>query len=208
MFDLSHDKWLDTRNFFSMSEEATWPIHDRILALQASALTRLMNPTTLRRVYDNELRLPEDVDTLTLPELLGAVNTAVWTELDLDCPEGRNDRKPMISSLRRNLQREHMQRLLDLILETSNVELGEEYHATHPEAAPGPHVMLAVRDGGVGLDPKIIEQLLGLTVGSPRIYDKNPFAAYHGADVEVEGFITASKYPLADFLPHFCPLTD
>lgn len=117
---MSVDKWLDTRNFFSMSEEATWPIHDRILALQASALTRLMNPTTLRRVYDNELRLPEDVDTLTLPELLGAVNTAVWSELDRDCPEGRNDRKPMISSLRRNLQREHMQRLLDLILETSD----------------------------------------------------------------------------------------
>lgn len=117
---MSVDKWLDTRNFFSMSEEATWPIHDRILGLQASALTRLMNPTTLRRVYDNELRLPEDVDTLTLPELLGAINIAVWSELDRDCPEGRNDRKPMISSLRRNLQREHMQRLLDLILETSD----------------------------------------------------------------------------------------
>ena len=59
-----------------MSDEATWPIHDRILGVQASALTRLMNPTTLRRVYDNELRLPEDVDTLTLPELLDAVNVA------------------------------------------------------------------------------------------------------------------------------------
>ena len=117
---MSVDKWLDTRSFFSMSDEATWPIHDRILGVQASALTRLMNPTTLRRVYDNELRLPEDVDTLTLPELLDAVNVAVWSELDNECPEGRNDRKPMISSLRRNLQREHMQRLLDLILEDSD----------------------------------------------------------------------------------------
>lgn len=117
---MSVDKWLDTRNFFSMSDEATWPIHDRILSVQASALTRLMNPTTLRRVYDNELRLPEDVDALTLPELLGTINSAVWSELDQDCPDGRNDRKPMISSLRRNLQREHMQRLVDLILETSN----------------------------------------------------------------------------------------
>ncbi len=117
---MSVDKWLDTRSFFSMSDEATWPIHDRILGVQASALTRLMNPTTLRRVYDNELRLPEDVDTVTLPELLGAVNAAVWSELNNDCPEGRNDRKPMISSLRRNLQREHMQRLLDLILEDSD----------------------------------------------------------------------------------------
>jgi hypothetical protein len=51
---------------------------------------------------------------------LAAINKAVWTELDEDCPDDRNDRKPMISSLRRNLQREHMQRLLDLILETSD----------------------------------------------------------------------------------------
>jgi hypothetical protein len=117
---MSVDKWLDGGSHSSMSNEATWPIHDRILGVQASALTWLMNPTTLRRVYDNELRLPEDEDTLTLPELLDAINQAVWTELDEDCPDDRNDRKPMISSLRRNLQREHMQRLLDLILETSD----------------------------------------------------------------------------------------
>lgn len=117
---MSADKWLDGGSISSMSNEATWPIHDRILGVQASALTWLMNPTTLRRVYDNELRLPEDQDTMTLPELLDSVSKAVWSELDVDCPDGRNDRKPMISSLRRNLQREHMQRLVDLILESSD----------------------------------------------------------------------------------------
>jgi hypothetical protein len=117
---MSVDKWLDGEQDATMSSEATWPIHDRILDVQASALTWLMNPTTLRRVYDNEMRLPEDVDTLTLPELLGTINKAVWSELDQECPDDRNDRKPMISSLRRNLQREHMQRLLDLVLESSD----------------------------------------------------------------------------------------
>jgi len=117
---LGVDKWLNGGSRSAMASEATWPIHDRILGMQASALTMLMNPTTLRRVYDNELRLPPDVDALTLPELLETINKAVWTELNGDCPEGRNDRKPMISSLRRNLQREHMQRLIDLILEDSD----------------------------------------------------------------------------------------
>jgi hypothetical protein len=101
------------------SNESAWPIHDRILGVQSAALTQLMNPTTLRRVYDNELRLPEDVEALTLPELLDRIGNAAWDELDKDCPEGRNDRKPMISSFRRNLQREHLQRLIDLILEPS-----------------------------------------------------------------------------------------
>ncbi len=117
---MSVEKWLDGGSRSSMSNEATWPIHDRILGLQSSALTWLMNPTTLRRVYDNEMRLPVDQDTLTLPELLSVVGDAVWTELEGDCPEGRNNRQPMISSLRRNLQREHMQRLVDLILESRN----------------------------------------------------------------------------------------
>ena len=116
---MSVDKWLDG-GFHAMTDEATWPIHDRVLGLQSSALTWLMNPTTLRRVYDNEWRVPEDEDALTLPELLKTINMAVWNELDADCPDGRDDRKPMISSLRRNLQREHMQRLLDLVLDTTS----------------------------------------------------------------------------------------
>ncbi len=44
---MSVDKWLDGGFHSSMSNEATWPIHDRILGVQASALTWLMNPTTL-----------------------------------------------------------------------------------------------------------------------------------------------------------------
>lgn len=117
---MSLDMWGDDGPGQFMSDEATWPIHDRVLGIQASALTMLMNPTTLRRVYDNELRLPADEDTLTLPELLSKVTTRAWTELENECPEGRNDRKPMISSLRRNLQREHLERLMDLVLESND----------------------------------------------------------------------------------------
>ncbi len=75
-----------------------------------------MNPTTLKRVYDNEVRVPLDEECLTLPELLTTVSSAVWSELD-ERPKGKfTVRKPMISSLRRNLQREHLQRLIDLTL--------------------------------------------------------------------------------------------
>ncbi len=114
---LGVDKWIDGGGHAGMADEATWPIHDRVLDMQATTLTLLMNPTTLRRVYDNELRLAADVDALTLPELIDNITSSVWTELDQPCPDDRNDRNPMISSLRRNLQREHLQRLVDLILE-------------------------------------------------------------------------------------------
>lgn len=111
------DKWLDSGVHATLSGDAAWPIHDRVLGMQASALTLLMNPTTLRRVYDNEFRVPAEEDALTLPELLEAVTRAVWEELDQECPADRNSRQPMVSSFRRNLQREHVLRLIDLVLE-------------------------------------------------------------------------------------------
>ena len=96
-------------------QDATWPVHDRILGIQSTALTQLMNPITLQRVWDNEYRVPADEgDVLTLPELLDTVREAVWTEVSGRVDQRYTDREPMVSSLRRNLQREHLERLIDL----------------------------------------------------------------------------------------------
>ncbi|HEV3006693.1 MAG TPA: zinc-dependent metalloprotease, partial [Pirellulales bacterium] len=108
------DQWLDGGSFFF--QEATWPVHDRVMGVQASALTMLMNPTTLKLVYDNELRTPADVDVLTLPELLDTIGGAIWTELDKPPAQAATARKPAISSLRRNLQREYLERLIELTM--------------------------------------------------------------------------------------------
>ncbi|MEZ5304422.1 MAG: zinc-dependent metalloprotease [Verrucomicrobiales bacterium] len=106
------DKWWDMENQF---DSPSWPVHDAILGIQASALTALMNPSTLSDVYDNEFRIPADQDAVTLPEILQKVRDEVWSELN-NIPDGAqySARKPFISSLRRNLQREHLSRLIDL----------------------------------------------------------------------------------------------
>jgi hypothetical protein len=111
---LTVDKWYDGDSS-SFSDDGVWPVHDRVLGLQAMVLTRLMNPVTLGRVYDNEVRVPADQDYITLPEVLDTVRNAVWTELDAwqDGPQF-SARQPYISSFRRNLQREHIDRLIDL----------------------------------------------------------------------------------------------
>jgi len=113
---MSVDKWWDEGGFMSIFDDPAWPVHDRILGLQASALTMILNPTTLNRVYDNEFRIPADEAALTLPEVLFGVTDSVWSELDGNVSRRFTDRKPMISSLRRNLQREHLERLIDLSL--------------------------------------------------------------------------------------------
>ena len=110
------DKWLGGGGggFF---DDPTWEVHDRILGVQASALTMLMNPTTLRRVFDNEAQVAEDEETLTLPELINTVSDEVWSEIAGSIDDTYDAQDPMISNLRRNLQREHLQRLIDLALD-------------------------------------------------------------------------------------------
>lgn len=105
---------LATDESFRGLEEATFPIHDRVMGVQSSVLTMLMNPTRLRRIYDNESLVDREQDAVTLPELMETVTAAVFGELD-KVPAGKfSARKPMISSLRRNLQRELVDRLIDL----------------------------------------------------------------------------------------------
>src|SRR5690606_12538401 len=94
----------------------TWPVHDRVMGLQASSLTLLMNPKTLRRVYDNEVVIPSDQDALTLAELMIDIRESIWKELATNPEKEYSPRDPMISSLRRNLQKEHLNRLIDLAM--------------------------------------------------------------------------------------------
>ena len=114
---LGADQWMDS-GFFGAQPD--WPVHDRIMGIQASVLTSLMNPGTLRQVYDNEVRTPSDEDALTLPELLDSVSAAIWNELYTKPTGKASARKPWISSMRANLQREHLKRLIDLHLNQSN----------------------------------------------------------------------------------------
>lgn len=105
------DKWIEELS--SAFSDPTWPVHDRIMGIQSMVLTQLLNPGTLGRVYDNEFLMPADEDAVTLPEILRAFEKEIWSELNL--PKGPySERAPMISSLRRNLQRELVERLIDL----------------------------------------------------------------------------------------------
>ena len=84
--------------------------------MQASALSMMLNPSTLGDLYDAEFRNDPSVDVLTVAEVIQEVTDEVWSELG-DLPSDSTNRKPAISSLRRNLQSEHLSRLIELSLE-------------------------------------------------------------------------------------------
>ena len=104
------DKWADRGGD---SGEATWPIHDKILGAQASLLSAILSPSRLGMVYDNEFRVPANQDALTIAEIFNTLNTSIYEGID-DISGSYTNRQPMITSMRRNLQAELTDRLVDL----------------------------------------------------------------------------------------------
>ncbi|MGH2414854.1 MAG: zinc-dependent metalloprotease, partial [Microcystaceae cyanobacterium] len=91
-----------------------YPIHERILYIQSATLRTLLDGDRLNRLRDLELKtLPGQA--LTIPELFDTLQKGIWTEVL--SPESHIS----ISSIRRSLQREHLNILLGMVLRTTYV---------------------------------------------------------------------------------------
>ena len=76
------------------------------------ALTMILNPATLGRIYDNEKRIAAEQDAVTLPEVMGMLSTEIYGEISPSKLGSSDARKPMISAYRRNLQADYTDRLI------------------------------------------------------------------------------------------------
>ncbi len=98
-----------------------YPIHQVIAMWQDRILSQLLSSLTLQRLYDSELKVPADQDAFTTAELLHRLTTAVFAEVDKLPANGEfTNRKPAISSLRRNLQRIYLKRVSQMALGDSD----------------------------------------------------------------------------------------
>lgn len=114
---LGREYWWDADAIGDLLDDPSFNVHDVAGAIQAISLTLTMNPTTLRRLYDNEFRTQGADDVLTLSEVVTTITDAAWRECGEASSSGNYSAKsPMISSFRRNLQHEHVGRLVDLAL--------------------------------------------------------------------------------------------
>ena len=113
---MGKEYWWDAPGMDEMMEDPSFTVHDMVGGVQAVALTFVMNPGTLRRVYDNEFRTAGQGDMLTLAEVVNTVSDAVWASAVNAKSGSYSAGSPMISSFDRNLQREHTDRLITLAL--------------------------------------------------------------------------------------------
>ncbi|MFO0973359.1 MAG: zinc-dependent metalloprotease [Phycisphaerae bacterium] len=88
-------------------------VHDLVAANQYQCLFTLMNPFTITRIYDAELKVSSGQEPYTLADHITTLTSAIWSELDGGKPEKG---KAYINSFRRNLQRMDLGMLLNLVL--------------------------------------------------------------------------------------------
>ena len=109
------------------AEEVNYPLHERILAIQGTALSLCLSPDRLQLVHDDEAGMADTEDALTLPEILDTLTRSIFAEVQ---PAKGADsgvaavtpaptvRKPLISSIRASLQRAYLGRLVGIAIHT------------------------------------------------------------------------------------------
>jgi two-component system, cell cycle sensor histidine kinase and response regulator CckA len=130
---------------------------------QAAALTRQLLAFSRRQVMHSDvLDLNEIVAGMQsmLQRIIGDdVSVGVRFAQGLAPVEGdRAQIERVILNLAANA-RDAMPQGGRLTIETANVELDEEYVASHGDVTPGPHVMLAVSDTGAGMSEEVRRHL-------------------------------------------------
>ncbi|HWL07843.1 MAG TPA: zinc-dependent metalloprotease [Planctomicrobium sp.] len=95
-------------------------IHDEVLAQQDAIVGRLLSSFTLSRILESEYRAADDDNPYTLAEHLRLLVDGIFGEWTTT-PEKQKyeDRSPLISGFRRNLQRETIRRLGSLVVHSS-----------------------------------------------------------------------------------------
>jgi hypothetical protein len=98
------------------ADREDYPVHEVILMWQDRVLGRLLDPLTLERIRDGELKVPPEQDAFTTAELLDRLTKSIMGEVEATGPGDYSNRKPAIASLRRGLQRAYVSRLSGLVL--------------------------------------------------------------------------------------------
>lgn len=98
---------IDWPSFYGMAR-FDYPWHDAVLGLQRTIFDRMFHAVTLQRLVDNELRFATGARPFRTAEVFNGLDNAIWS----DVAPGRAE----VSSVRRNVQREHVRQLLRLAL--------------------------------------------------------------------------------------------
>ncbi len=115
---LSTDHWHDwgSGGLFSSGGSVEYPLNEEILGIQKIALGHCLGANVLSRLQNQELQVDAGADALRLAEVFRVLTDGIWSEVTN--PPAKADPKAALtlSTVRRNLEREHLRRLSTIVL--------------------------------------------------------------------------------------------
>lgn len=99
---------------FFFLEGVNYPIYDRILAIQRIVLSHCFDASMLSRIQNHQLLSDRNDKPIQIAEVFQTLTNSVWTELATTPRDKATDLN--ISTIRRNLQREHLRKLSSIVL--------------------------------------------------------------------------------------------
>lgn len=106
---LGADRWSHWGHDNDFAGRIDYPLRERVLAVQSALVEELTDDFRLARIRDAEVKYGESA-VLTIPEVLGRLTDAVWSEV-LEGEPGP------VTGQRRDLQRVHLERMAELLLD-------------------------------------------------------------------------------------------
>jgi hypothetical protein len=106
---LENERFIDFNGFTPGRMDL--PVHQVVFSLQRAVLDRIFLPTVLSRIQDSELRVTPPAEPFTLGLLFTEIQDAVWAETKT--PGASLN----INSYRRSLQREHLRKMIGMVLQ-------------------------------------------------------------------------------------------
>lgn len=117
----------------------------QVIELQRSVIGQLMSDTVAARLLDSESKAPKDA--LKLSELYGRLDKAVWSELATATPD--------IPSVRRELQREHVSRIANMLLRPNGLSRADTRSLVRSQAQTLlAKIQVASKRKGLGADTR------------------------------------------------------
>ena len=101
---------------------------ERILAIQKIVLGHCLSPATLARLENQQLQSDPGSKPLQMDEVFRSLTDGVWSDLDrLSKPAADKSAKVALTPIRRNLQREYLRRLSNIVLGSNASSYGDLY---------------------------------------------------------------------------------
>jgi hypothetical protein len=124
---LAVEKWYDWGGDGMFSGGGVgYPVNERVLAYQKIALNQCLSADVLSRLQNQQLLVDAGSDSLRPAEVFRALTDGVWSDLN-NPSDGGKDKPFTVSTLRRNLQREHTRRLSQILLGNRRSPYDDQY---------------------------------------------------------------------------------